>query len=67
MPFQVLVDGRGSTKRCLGPVLQKHQVVLEEHHQFEYMLSEDPHDHKIQIYSQSGTPEVMTISVELVL
>lgn len=62
----VLVDGRGSIKGCLGPAPCKHQVVPEEN-QLGYTLSEDPHDHKIQIYPQSGTPVLMTISVELVL
>lgn len=53
VPLQVLVDRRRSIKGCLGPAPQKQQVVLEENQQFGYMLSEDPHDHKIHIYLSS--------------
>lgn len=65
--LQILVEGRGGIKGCLGPASEKHQIVLEENQQIGQMLSKDPHNHKIQIYPQSGTSILMPISVELVL
>lgn len=65
--LQVFVDGRGSIRRCLGSAPGKHHVVPEENEQFGQMLGKDLHEHKIQIYPQSGTHTLMPISVELVL